>query len=88
MVPKLQQKTAWVQQQGDSHIPKRLSHMKFEAKDMRLPLFGATGEEVQTTKWDRNALGCVCLCVCVEGGGGRCGGVGVWRGGGVLPSRL
>ena len=51
----------WVQPQGRGHAPVRLSDLQFEEKELRLPLFGATGEEVSA-----------CIFVgCAKGGCGR-----------------
>jgi hypothetical protein len=33
---------------GGRHVPRRLSDMMFEARDLRVPLYGVTGEEVST----------------------------------------
>jgi hypothetical protein len=45
----LAQSGAWVseKQGGGAHVPRRLSDMQFEARDLRVPLYGATGEEVR-----------------------------------------
>lgn len=65
LVDSLRQQSAaglWVgqqqQQQHGSNEPQRLADIQCSAEDMRLPLFGATGEEVR-------AGGRVCACVCV-----------------------
>jgi len=80
-VKRQSQSGAWVQPQENSQ-PRRLSEMRCEARDLRMPLFGETGEEVSLLLL-LLLHGSGPQFTHLEGGrGDRGGGVLWWKGGG------